>query len=603
MVASIKSAGKLSESSIRSQDDLEKVVEQEQPKKKWRWRVDTSDAPKEIFNRTLYLSILVFGVLGSARGYDEGNISGTLAQVSFKKTFGLSDPHKSKDEVANLKSNIAAMVQLGSIGGSLLAMYTVDRLGRIRALQQVCIIWIIAAIIQITSKNVGQLYAGRLIEGFAIGQTTTIGPLYTAEVAPPQIRGMCGCIFAGAVYFGIMMGYFANYGTALHMLNTSQVQWIAPTSIKIVLAGLIFIGSFLLCVESPRWLVKVGKVELAAQNLSKTRHLPPDHPYIVGEVADINELIAIEQEAISGSGVFDKIREILTVKSVRYRFFAVATMSQLLGQWSGANAVTIYSPELMGFAGYKGVERLKMTAVLGVVKFISAYASAFFIIDFLGRRKALYTGITLQMISILFFAIFVTVVPNATEDVPLPLTASEDRAAKAALASLYLSGVGWTMGFNSIQYLLGSEIFPLRIRSFAQSAIMVLHFANQYGNSKALPKMLLSMHKFGAFYFFVGIMAISLFWAWFFVPEVAGRSLESMEDIFSLPWYMIGRKGAELCPDHSEVSKIHVNSSGHGNAYDGKLDYDEKTSVHHDEGNSLMVKDSNEKDLEKEVKK
>ena len=115
MVASIKSAGKLSESSIRSQDDLEKVVEQEQPKKKWRWRVDTSDAPKEIFNRTLYLSILVFGVLGSARGYDEGNISGTLAQVSFKKTFGLSDPHKSKDEVANLKSNIAAMVQLGSI--------------------------------------------------------------------------------------------------------------------------------------------------------------------------------------------------------------------------------------------------------------------------------------------------------------------------------------------------------------------------------------------------------------------------------------------------------------------------------------------------------
>ena len=342
MVASIKSAGKLSESSIRSQDDLEKVVEQEQPKKKWRWRVDTSDAPKEIFNRTLYLSILVFGVLGSARGYDEGNISGTLAQVSFKKTFGLSDPHKSKDEVANLKSNIAAMVQLGSIGGSLLAMYTVDRLGRIRALQQVCIIWIIAAIIQITSKNVGQLYAGRLIEGFAIGQTTTIGPLYTAEVAPPQIRGMCGCIFAGAVYFGIMMGYFANYGTALHMLNTSQVQWIAPTSIKIVLAGLIFIGSFLLCVESPRWLVKVGKVELAAQNLSKIRHLPPDHPYIVGEVADINELIAIEQEAISGSGVFDKIREILTVKSVRYRFFAVATMSQLLGQWGGANAGRIF---------------------------------------------------------------------------------------------------------------------------------------------------------------------------------------------------------------------------------------------------------------------
>ncbi len=108
-------------------------------------------APKEIFNRTLYLSILVFGVLGSARGYDGGNISGTLAQVSFKENFDAHSPHKSKDEVANLKSNIAA----GAIGIDwwfFITMYTVDRLGRIRALQQVCIIWIIAAVIQITSK-------------------------------------------------------------------------------------------------------------------------------------------------------------------------------------------------------------------------------------------------------------------------------------------------------------------------------------------------------------------------------------------------------------------------------------------------------------------
>lgn len=588
MTASIKSAGKASECSLRSQDDLEKVQQQPQ-KKKFRWTIDTSDAPREIFNMTLYLSIFVFGILGSARGYDEGNISGSLAQVSFKTTFGLLDPTKSENAVANLKSNIAAMVQLGSIGGALLAMYTVDKLGRIRALQQVCVIWVVAAIIQITSKHVGQLYAGRLIEGFAIGQTTTIGPLYTAEVAPPQIRGTCSCIFAGAVYFGIMLGYFANYGTALHIKNTSQVQWIAPTSVKIVLAGLIFIGSFLLCVESPRWLVKVGRSDQAAQNLSKLRHLPADHPYIVGEVADINELIAIEREAVAGSSVFDKIREIVLVKSVRYRFFAVAAMAQILGQWSGANAVTIYAPELMGFAGYEGVERLKMTAVLGVVKFIGAYASAFFIIDFLGRRRALYTGITIQLLSILFFAIFITVVPKATED-DVQLSASEDRAAKGALAALYISGVGWTMGFNSIQYLLGSEIFPLRIRSFAQSAIMVLHFGNQYGNSKALPKMLLAMNSYGAFYFFVGVMIMALFWAWFFVPEVAGRSLESMEDIFSLPWYQIGRKGAQLCPDHSEVSKIHVDLSGH-------LEYDEKASVHHSENNSLMVKD---KDVEKE---
>lgn len=539
---------------------------------KFRWKVQDDHAPPNIYNWTLYLSVLVFGVLGSARGYDEGNISGSIAQPSFQNFFGLSDTTKSEDYLANLKSNIAAMVQLGSIGGCLIAMYTVDRLGRIRALQAVCVLWIAAAIIQVTSKSVGQLYAGRLIEGLAIGQTTTIGPTYMSEVAPKAIRGLCNCIFAGAVYFGIMLAYFANYGTVLHISDESNKQWMVPTSMKIPLAFIILIGSFFVCVESPRWLLKVNKPDQAVKNLSKLRNLPVDHPFILGEISDINEQLHAEEEATSGNNIWNLISEIVCVKSIRYRFFAVAGAAQVLGQWSGANAITIYSAELFALSGITGTEKLKMTAILGVVKFCSAYLSAFFIIDFLGRRKALYIGICVQMLSILYFAIFLTIVPEAGEE-GVTLYGSKESASKGAMAALFISGAGWTMGFNSIQYLLGSEIFPLKIRSFAQSAIMVLHFANQYGNSKALPKMLLAMDNYGAFYFFVGVMCLALLWAWFFVPEVSGRSLESMEEIFNLPWYLIGRRGAQLCPDYSEINKITYSDDGHGNAYEGKINY------------------------------
>lgn len=536
-------------------------------KKKFRWRVEYHDSPSEIYNWTLYLSVFVFGVLGAARGLDEGCISGSVAQPSFKQQFGLADESKSANELANLKSNITSMVQLGSVAGALIAMYTVDKLGRVNALREVTIIWVVAVIIQITSYDVGQLYAGRFIEGLAIGQTTTIGPTYLAEVAPKQIRGLCGCIFAGAVYLGIMLSYFTHYGTALHMNSTQRMQWVVPTSLKIVFAGLILIMSFVFTWESPRWYLKVGKPEKAIESLSKLRRLPPDHPYIVGEISDINEQIAAEQAAVSGNSFMKVIKEFLLKKANRYRFFLVVAAAQVLGQWSGANAVTIYAPELFAVIGVTGVEKMKMTAILGLVKFCSAYLSAFFIIDFLGRRTALYMGITLQMVCLLYFAIFLTIVPGAA-DTEYLMTGSEARASKGALAALFLSGCGWTMGFNSIQYLLGSEIFPLNIRSFAQSAVMVLHFANQYGNSKALPKMMLSMHPYGAFYFFVGVLVISLFWAWFFVPEVAGRSLESMEEIFNLPWYLVGRKGPELCPDHSELNRIHFDH--------GVMSYEEK---------------------------
>lgn len=532
----------------------EEVVTKE--KKKYRWRVIDDYSPPEIYNLTLYFTVFVFGILGAARGYDEGCISGAIYQKSFRDLFGLNNPNLSKNEVADLKSNIAAMVQLGSVGGSILAMYTVDKLGRVRALQEVCLLWIAGAAIQILSKSVGQLYAGRLIEGLAIGQTTTIGPTFMSEVSPPAYRGLFGCLFSGAVYFGIFVSYAANYGSAKHISGSSNTQWIIPTSMKIVLAGLVFIGSFF-TIESPRWLMKVDKTDRALKNLCKLRRLPEDHPYILSEIADVQDQVIAEREANANYPIWKKFKDIITVKSVRYRFFMIGAMSQLLGQWSGANAITIYANDLFSFAGIRGVEVMKMTVILGVVKFCSAYFSAFFMIDFLGRRKALYVGITLQAITILFFGLFLHIVPEATHPDSI-LTPSQKHASRAAMAAIYLSGVGWTMGFNSVQYLLGSEIFPLGLRSFGQSLIMVLHFANQYGNSKAVPQMLLAMDKFGAFYFFFGVCVMSLFWSWFFIPEISGRSLESMEEVFNLPWYLIGRRGAILCPDRSEVKKSKV---------------------------------------------
>lgn len=544
--------------------------------KRFKWRINDDHTPPEIYNKTLCFSVLVFGVLGAARGYDEGNISGSSSHSSFRETFGFNDPKKSETDVSNLKSNITAMVQLGSIGGCILAMFLVDKLGKVRSLTFVCIIWICAAIIQITSTNIGQLYAGRLIEGFAIGQTTTIGPTYMAEVSPKAIRGLCGCIFSGALYLGIMLGYFANYGSALHISDESNNQWIIPTSMKIPIAGLLLIGS-LFCHESPRWLLKVNNPDKAIQALSNIRNLPIDHPYILSEISDINEQISKEKEENSGSSYLEICKTLIFVKSIRYRFFAIILLSHVLGPWTGANAITIYAPDLFALSGIVGKETLKMTAIFGVVKFVSAYICAFFVIDFLGRRKALYIGLIIQLLSILYFSIFLAIVPEASNDNP-SLSGSESRASKGAIASLFMSGVGWSLGFNAFMYMIGPEILPIKVRSFAQSLSMALHFANQYGNSKALPKMLIAMNNYGAFFFFVGVMIISMFWAWFFVPELSGRSLESIEEIFKLPWYLIGRKGAQLSPDFSEVNKISHSKDSHGNTYESVINYNLETS-------------------------
>lgn len=99
-----------------------------------------------------------------------------------------------------------------------------------------------------------------------------------------------------------------------------------------------------------------------------------------------------------------------------------------------------------------------------------------------------------------------------------------------------------------MQYLLTAELFPLRIRALATSWAMTLHFANQYGNTRAVPNMLLSVANggispSGTFWCFAAITIIGGLWVFFSVPETSGRSLESMDRLFDLPWYKIGLYG------------------------------------------------------------
>lgn len=44
---------------------------------------------------------------------------------------------------------------------------------------------------------------------------------------------------------------------------------------------------------------------------------------------------------------------------------------------------------------------------------------------------------------------------------------------------------------------------------------------------------------------FTVITMIGGIWAWFFIPETSGRSLEGMDALFKLSWYKIGRYGQE----------------------------------------------------------
>lgn len=206
--------------------------------------------------------------------------------------------------------------------------------------------------------------------------------------------------------------YFAAYGASIHISGSTQLQWVVPTLLHVYVAVTIIILSFG-CVESPRWLLKVGKPEKAALCLSKIRHLPVDHPFLLEELRGVTEELEREREATMGTTWFGPLRELVMIPANRYRLM-LSVMTQLFSQWSGANSVTIYAVEYFAMVGISGSqEKLFATAIFGLVKFISATGCAFFLIDFIGRKRSLLFGITLQFIAILYLAIFLTVDSSA----------------------------------------------------------------------------------------------------------------------------------------------------------------------------------------------
>lgn len=302
--------------------------------------------------------------------------------------------------------------------------------------------------------------------------------------------------------------------------------------------------------ESPRHLVRIGQREKALDVLCELRGLPPTHDYIMEEMLVIDESFH-ETEATLGTGWRGLLKEAFTVRRNAYRLL-LTNLAQIMACWSGGSSITVYAPDLFKIVGISGREQsLFSTVIFGIVKFVAAIICALFLVDIAGRKRALVYGIALQTVAMFYIAIFLNIVPIANNEHFEP-TISQQRASTGAIAFIYISGAGWALGWNSGQYLLSSELFPLRIRAFYSSIAMTMHFLCQYATNRVLPVMLLdnALTPTGTFYFFGVISILGAIWVWFCVPEAAGLSLETIDRLFDLPWYKIGLHGRKFAEEY-----------------------------------------------------
>ncbi|THD00142.1 hypothetical protein EYZ11_000333 [Aspergillus tanneri] len=465
-------------------------------------------------------------------GLDEGLIASTVADKPFINRFGLDASRLSPSERANRLSNVTTMVTIGCLPGALLAFLLTEKIGMLWAMRGSCLVWMSGSIIFLTSHTIGQVYAGRLIMGVGIGQFGVVAPVYLGEVSPRQIRGVIIGLFGISEYVGIMIGYFSIWGASIHIPNSSSRQWIIPHSVQVIWAGILLFFS-LFCEESPRFLCKRGRADQAAQALGKLWQLPALHTEVQDEIRAAQRQLELEN-GNSTRSFWETVRTLFTTKENLKRIAFIFTV-QCLIQRSGPTSLTTYAPKLFSLFGIKGEsEKLFTTAIFGAVKFASALGSALFMIDFIGRRRTLYIGVTMQILAFLYISIFLTVFYTLSEE--KQQSPATKRSAIGAIVMVYLIGVSYALGWNSIQYIITAEIFPLPVRIAGSSVATVWHYANRMGLSKAVPTMLLehgSLTPTGTFWFFTAMSILGGVYALVFLPETSRKGLEETGDLYT----------------------------------------------------------------------
>ncbi|KAI1097239.1 putative MFS sugar transporter [Jackrogersella minutella] len=441
--------------------------------------------------------------------YDTGVVGGVLTLKSFQNDFRITTANQ-----ANVSSNATSLLQAGAFFSCFFVWPFTTRFGRRWSIALASLIFNIGGVIQvINAHSLAAFYVARVISGIGVGMATVIIPMYSAEMAPKQVRGQLGSMFQFFFTLGVMTSYWVDYGVSEHLGATTQ-QWQIPIGLQLVPGGILGLG-MLLTKESTRWLAKSGRREEAMQSLIWVRG--GDSPQVKEEFAEI--IAGIDEE--------ERITEGLTWKECllpvnRFRFIIVITL-QIGVQLTGNTSLAYYAPQVFKAVG-AGDQALLISGFFGVVKVVSCLFFLLFLVERIGRRGSLIGGAFLMGAYMLIIACLTATHPPVAGQ-------SLTSTGAAAIAMVYLEAMSYNISWGPVPWLYMSEIFPSRIREAGVAVGTATQWLFNFVFSQITPHAITNI-GWKTFLMFCIFNWALVVYAWFIIKETKGRSLEDMEALF-----------------------------------------------------------------------
>jgi len=399
---------------------------------------------------------------------------------------------------------------VGCIFGAAFAGKAADKFGRKLPLIAAAILFVVSAYGTGAVDQFNLFIIYRLIGGIGIGIASTLSPLYIAEIAPSEIRGLFVSINQLTIVIGILAAQIVNMLIAQPVPETAGAQeillswngqwgWRWMFWAELAPAVAFFLLMFTLP-ESPRFLAKVRQYERSTRILSRVG----GNAYAETALSQIKATLKDNETKIPLKALLDKkIVPILMIGVVLAAF----------QQWCGINVIFNYAEEVFRSAGYSINDMFLNIIITGSVNLIFTVV-AMGVVDNWGRRKLMSLGsgglAAIYLVLGSFYFMNMTGWP---------------------LLLLVVGAIAiYAMTLAPITWVVLSEIFPNRIRGAAMSIATLSLWISSSLLTLTFPFLNKAFGAAGTFWIYGIICLVGFLYIYYKLPETKGKSLEEIEN-------------------------------------------------------------------------
>ncbi|ODM96359.1 Facilitated trehalose transporter Tret1-2 [Orchesella cincta] len=422
---------------------------------------------------------------------------------------------------------VAASPPLASFFGTLLSGPLLHYLGRRGTLTLLTFPYTVGwLMIGFAGTSIPLIMLGRVLTGLAAGLSTASAQLYVSECVRPTVRGTLGFLPAMMLSLGVLVGFAAG---------TINVDWRQLAFIMTCFPVVLFLMTFTLP-ESPAWLLLKGKEDQGFISLKRLRGGTKENMEAVEmEFKDMKTGILMKEERIP-------VLQLLRQRAIWYPA-GVATFLMFFQMFTGANAVIYYLSVILTEAEPRNITSSSSfmaatttlshdlsSVVVGVVQFLAFFVSLP-LIDRVGRRillvsSAIAMAIPLGILGSYYYC-------NQSDSGPKCVNMIESTGSWLPLACLSVFIAAYSIGFNSIPFILMSELFPSSARSYLCSLTSFVNHFCLFLLIKGFPLALDTVGPHWTFWGFCAVCIVSVPFVLITVPETKGKSLAEIERGFA----------------------------------------------------------------------